>query len=704
MGNMREMILQYLEENKYFISREELKKKLKIKGEEQTESFLSMLDALVEDGSLFFDERKGYRLFENELGYAFGEIEINKSGNGFVHTNDGYTIFIDKLDLNGALHGDKVLVSSIVFGRKDDFKGEVHKVVKRKTGNILFEVVGNGYAASLIPYNQNECVPILINRNQLKNLVDGEIVLVKVGVEKVEGEYVSEIDRVVGHRNDAGIDLKLIYTKHDVPVEFSDEALKEAESLLIEVTEEELVDRVDLRNKNIITIDCDGTKDRDDAVHVEKLENGNYKLYTSISHISHYVKKESSLYKEASTRSTSHYPNNTCNPMFPPKVSNGICSLNEGVDRLTRTCEMEFDSLGNLIDYDIYLSVINSKKAMKYSDVNQVLEGQNVLGYEEYVEQLKLMKELSDVLEKNREERNCIDFDIPNIEVVQDKNGKIEKIVESANGKAGRIIENFMLATGTTVAGHYSWIPFIYRVHESPDIDVVKSVIKLLRTSGFNIPKYSNIDEATIKDILDKVDSSEEAKLVRTILLKSMKRARYDVNNIGHFALQLNYYCHFTSPIRRFTDFRIHMLMDELDTFDYSMESIHELEKELIEIAKHASSMERRAQDIENEALAMAMAEYMEGHIGEGYNGIVTEVYSHGMFVKTSEMISGKVKFENMLDDQYHFDFDKKAVIGKKTKKKYQIGNKVYVIVKDACKENRTVDFEMGKKRVLKRD
>ena len=700
---MREVILQYLEVNKNFIKKEELKKKLKIKGEEQTVSFLGALDALVEDGSLFFDERKGYRLFTNELGCVFGEIEINKSGNGFVHTNDGYTIFIDSLSLNGALNGDKVIVSSITFGRKDDFRGEVLRIVKRKTGNVIFEVVGNGKNATLIPYNINEYVDVSINKIELKNLVDGELVLVHVGTSKIENEYIGTITKVIGHRNDPGMDLKLIYTKYNVPVEFTDEALKEANNMPVEVLESERIGRRDLRDKNIITIDCDDTKDRDDAVYVEKLDNGNYKLYTSIAHISHYIKKDSSLYKEASIRNTSHYPNNTCNPMFPPKVSNGICSLNEEVDRLTRTCEMEFDKSGNLVNYDIYLSVINSKKAMKYGCVNQVLDGKIVNGYEEYVEQLKLMEELSNILEKARENRNCIDFDIPDIKLVQDKNGKMVQVIESGSGKAQRIIENFMLATGTTIAGHYSWLPFIYRVHEAPNVEVVKNVIKLLRLSGFNIPKSNNINETTIKNILDKIGSSEEAKIVREVLLKSMKRARYDVHNIGHFALQLEMYCHFTSPIRRFTDFRIHTLLDELDSFDYSQESIQELEKELIGIARRASNTEKLAQDIENEALMMAMAEYMEHHIGEEYKAIITEVYPHGMFVKTNEMISGKIKFENMLDDKYYFDSDKKAIIGRKTKKKYQIGNKIYVIAKDACKATRTINFETGKRKVLEK-
>ena len=704
MNELKIVILDYLSENRTFIDKNKLKKQLNIKGEEQTQSFCDALDALVEEGSLFFDEKKGYRIFSNELGYAYGEIEINKSGNGFVHTNEGYTIFIESSDLEGALHGDKVLVSSIEFGRRDQFKGKIHKVLKRKSGNVVFEVIGNGMSATLVPYNKNEYVNINVNKNQLKNLIDGEYVLVKIGSKKIEEDYIAEIKKVIGHRDDANIDIKLIYEKYDVPTEFSKEALEEAENLPNEVTEKDIEGRVDLRNKNFITIDCDNTKDRDDAVYIEQLENGNYKLYVSISSVNYYVKRDSNLFKEALVRGNSYYPNNTCNPMFPHKLSNGICSLNENVDRLTKTCEMEIDNEGNVVNYNIYNSVINSRKAMKYSEVNKVLNNEYVEGYEPYKEQLELMNKLNDILEKIRIERDCLDFDIPDVEMVQDENGRVKDFVTSGQGKAERIIENQMIMANTTIAEHYCWIyPFIFRVHESPDTETVMDVINLLRLSGINLPKSKNIDERYINSILDKIKNSEEGKVVKSLLLKSMKRAKYEVTNFGHFALQLDAYCHFTSPIRRFTDFIIHTIIDEYNEMVYDREEYIGLEEELVEISKSASMSERKAQEIENEALAMSMAEYMENHIGETFVGTITEVYTHGMFIKTDNMISGKVKFEDMIDDKYHYDYSKKAVIGKSTNKKYQIGNRVYVVVKEANKANRTISFELGKQKSLRK-
>ena len=703
MEKLKEQIIEELSKKTKFIKSQELRTALKIKGEEQTDSFYNALNALVEEGSLFFDEKKGYHLFENDLGYAFGQIEINKNGDGFLNTSDGHKIFIPFESINGALDGDTVVVSSIEYDKRENLIGRVYNIIKRKSGNIIFRVIGSGIEASLIPYNKNENIPININKNQLRNLVDGEIILVKVSEKKEFGEYFAEIVNKIGHKDDPNVDLEIIYTKYGVPVEFSKEAQKEADQLPTEVTEEEIRTRKDLRHKPTITIDCDMTKDRDDALYAEKLANGNIKLYTSISHVSHYVKRGMKLFEEVLQRRTSHYPNNTCNPMLPHKLSNGICSLNPNVDRLTRTCEMEITPEGKIVNYDIYNSVIRSRKAMKYSEVNKVLNGENVDGYEDFVEQLNLLKELSDILESSRENRNCIDFGIHDIELNQDEEGKVNGFIARGDGCAERIIENCMLITGTTVAEHFSWFPFIYRVHEAPNPEMVKEVIKLLRLSGIAIPKFNNIDAKVINSILKNIKDREVGKVVRTVLLKSMKRARYDVNNIGHFALQLKKYCHFTSPIRRVADFMIHTIIDELETFEFTEQKIIELEKELSNISEAASGTERIAKLIESEALSMAMAEYMEGHIGDEFKAMVTEVYQHGMFVETSNLISGKVKFEDMLDDYYYFSADKNAIIGKNTKKKYQIGSKVFVVAKEACKETRTINFEIGNQKSLRK-
>lgn len=700
MEDLKKLIEEFFTHTKKFYSKEDLKKVFKIKGENQTNIFNDVLKELVNDGCLFFDKKKGYRIFSNDLGLAFGEIEINKAGNGFVHTKDGYKIFIKHEDLNGSLDGDKVIVKNIIFGRRKDFNGEIDRIVKRKDGKVIFEVIGDGYKSTLIPYDKNISLNIHVNKNELKNLLNEELVIVNVGTTSDNGFYDAEIKQSIGFISDPNIDIKLIASKYNIPIEFSKECIDEAKMLPKTVNEKDLINRTDLRRKNIVTIDCDNTKDRDDAVYVEKLDNGYYKLIVSIASVNYYVKPNSKLFNEAVERSTSHYPNNTCIPMFPKLLSNGICSLNENVDRLTKTCEMIINSKGEVVDYRIYNSVINSKKAMKYSEVNQVLDGTSVEGYEGFIDDLKIMEELSEILEDSRNSRNYINFDIPDIEIKQDENGKAYDFESIKQGKAERIIENFMLVTNTTIAENYSWLPFIYRIHETPNEDTVKKAIETLKYYNFNIPKIYSINEATIKKIIDKTKSIDTANIIKTVLLKSMKTARYDVDNKGHFALQLNTYCHFTSPIRRISDFIIHTLIDEIDNIEYTNDNLSLLEKNLKDISEKASKAERIDKLIEDEARCMSMAEYMEEHIGEIFEAYITEIYTHGMFAKTKNQISGKIRLED-IGEKYRYDSDKHAIISKKEKKQYRVGDKVLVLVKSASKENRTIDFEINKQKTL---
>lgn len=702
MEELKSLILKFFTRDRRFYSKNELRKFLKIKGEQQTAIFNNALKALVEDGCLFFDEKKGYTYFSNDMGLAVGEIEINKSGTGFVHTNNGYTILIENNDLKGALNGDTVIVNSINSNRKDFYSGEIYKVIKRKKGEVIFEVIGSDDNISLIPYNCNENINITINKNELKGLVDGQLVLISVGTTLENNSYLGEIKKVIGHRNDPNIDIQLLATKYNVPISFSQEALKELESIPNTVSSEDIIDRIDLRDKNIVTIDCDDTKDRDDAVYVEKLENGNYRLIVNISAINYYIKKGMKLYDEAIIRSTSHYLNDTCIPLFPPKLSNGICSLNPNVDRLTRTIETEISPDGKIIDINIYRSVINSKKAMSYGDVNKVLNGIHVEGYKNFEENLKLMKELSDIYDQVRLKRNCIDFDIPDIKVIKEKNGETIGFKNTGIGQAERIIENFMLIAGSAWALYYNWMLIMYRIHEIPDEDVVNATLELLRKSGLKIPKLNNINEKSLANFLNKINELDEAEIIKTYILMSMKRAKYDINNIGHFALQSDAYCQVTAPIRRIGDFINHSTTDDIENLDFSEEGIKTLASELKNICEHATQMEKTAYDLEEEAKTMAMAEYMEKHIGEKFTARIIKVYKNGLFVKTDNLITGKVKISDILDDKYYFDYDKQAIIGKKTKKKYQIGNKVYVIVKNASKANLSIEFEISNNKVKK--
>ena len=700
METLEQLIYAYFEESKKGYTTNELRKQFKIKGEEQTDIFNSALKSLVEKGCLFFDG-KVYKLFTLDLGLAYGEIEINRVGNGIIHTEYG-TIFVDNKNLNGALNGDKVTISNIVTHKgKTSFEGKVYQVLKRRTGKLIFKVKGNGVDATLLPYNEYETVDIIINKYQLKDLKDGDYVVVNVFTDKKDNKYTAEIDKVIGNVDSKNIDVKILFEEYNIPVEFSKEAKEEVKLIPTEVTEKEIEGRVDLRGKSIITIDCDNTKDKDDAIYVEKLPNNNYKLYVSIADVSHYVKKGTKLFEEALIRCNSHYINNTCNPMFPEELSNGICSLNENVDRLTKTVEMEINKLGEVVDYKIYKSVIRSRKAMKYSKVNKVLNDEVVDGYEEFEMQLNLMNELNHVLENARHSRNYIDFDIRDVEQVENSNGEIIDFKRADTGNAQLMIENFMVVCNENVAKHFYWLPFVFRVHEEPNEKAIKEVLDLLRLSGYKIPNYKNVDEKTLKGILIELSAIDNLDILKSKLLKKMKRARYSVENLGHYALQLKHYCHFTSPIRRIADFIIHTIIDEVETLDYTNESMNKMEKEIAEVCENASRLERISKELEEKGMCLEMAKYMEKHIGHTFSAYITELYQHGMLAKTENMIVGKINIGDMNEDKFYFDYEKNAIIGKKTNKRYRIGDKVYVIVKDANKETGLVTYELPKQKVL---
>lgn len=689
MEEVKKLIEEFIEKNNK-ITEEKLKKVLKIKGETKTKIYNKALKELREEGKIYQDEKERLTPFSKNQELIHGKIKINKAGNGFIEDSQK-TIYIESKDLNGALDEDIVIIEK-------DQNPKVKQILKRNKENIVLEVQKEN-KTKLIPHHKNQNIKVDINKNELKNLSNGDLILVKITTEKTNDKYKGEIIKTIGNKNEKETELKALALEYGVPVEFSKESIQEAKNIKQSVTKEDLKDRIDLRQKQIVTIDCDDTKDRDDAVYVEKTKDGNYKLYVSIIDISHYIKPNTSLYEEARKRCTSHYLNNICIPMFPKEISNGICSLNENEDRLTKTCEMKINKKGEVIDYKIYDSVINSKKAMKYSEVNQVLENKNIKEYTPFIKQLKIMEELNKILEQNKHQRAYLDFDIQEIKVNERKDGKIENFTLRSQKTAEKIIENFMILANQTIANHYSWLPFIYRVHEAPNEEKIKETIEKIKKSGIKIPNNVNTNPYSIKKALDKIKEKDEHGIYRKELLKSMKKAKYDTTNEGHFALQLDTYTHFTSPIRRLPDFIIQTLTSKIDTLDYSKESIENLEKTLNEVAKESSKVEKIAIELEDEALKMAMAEYMENHIGETTNGVITDIYISGALIKTLNQITGKLKLEDMKDDKYYVDKDQNVIIGKKTKEKYHLGDQIEVTVKKADKKERTINFEKVRKR-----
>ena len=689
MEEVKKLIEEFIEKNNK-ITEEKLKKALKIKGETKTKIYNKALKELREEGKIYQDEKERLTPFSKNQELIHGKIKINKAGNGFIEDSQK-TIYIESKDLNGALDEDIVIIEK-------DQNPKVKQILRRNKENIVLEVQKEN-KTKLTPHHKNQNIKVDINKNELKNLSNGDLILVKITTEKTNDKYKGEIIKTIGNKNEKETELKALALEYGVPVEFSKESIQEAKNIKQSVTKEDLKDRIDLRQKQIVTIDCDDTKDRDDAVYVEKTKDGNYKLYVSIIDISHYIKPNTSLYEEARKRCTSHYLNNICIPMFPKEISNGICSLNENEDRLTKTCEMKINKKGEVIDYKIYDSVINSKKAMKYSEVNQVLENKNLKEYTPFIKQLKIMEELNKILEQNKHQRAYLDFDIQEIKVNERKDGKIENFTLRSQKTAEKIIENFMILANQTIANHYSWLPFIYRVHEAPNEEKIKETIEKIKKSGIKIPNNVNTNPYSIKKALDKIKEKDEHGIYRKELLKSMKKAKYDTTNEGHFALQLDTYTHFTSPIRRLPDFIIQTLISKIDTLDYSKESIENLEKTLNEVAKESSKVEKIAIELEDEALKMAMAEYMENHIGETTNGVITDIYISGALIKTLNQITGKLKLEDMKDDKYYVDKDQNVIIGKKTKEKYHLGDQIEVTVKKADKKERTINFEKVRKR-----
>ena len=678
----------------------DLQRELNIIGEIKQMALEDAINDLAEKGYLINTNKKGnFKRLTNDSGLAFGTIEINKNGNGHVHTNDGYTIFIPSLKLNGALDGDSVIVSNIVPGRKNTYEGEIYKIAKRNKGTALFQVVKVDNAVSFIPYNNSYNVNIELNKNDLNKLVDGDIIEVSVPTESNEGIYFACLNKVIGNIVDADADIKALAAEFQIDATFTEEELEQANSLPTSVRDEDKAGRRDLTHLPFVTIDCDNTKDRDDSVYVEKLDNGNYKLYVSIASVNHYIKRGTPLFEGIKRRCTSHYPNNTVIPLLPHIISNGICSLNEGVERLTKTCEMEIDENGNVVDYDIYNSVIKSRKAMRYSDVNKIFAGENVSGYEEHKDNLFIMRELSSILTNASKKREYLEFNVPEIEVTKENGENVFYLNEQK--EAEKLIENFMVMANATVAGHYSWIPFIYRVHEAPNEDVVKSVIKKMNLCGYKIVMDGKITRGSLNALLKKFKTREECQIFHQMLLKAMAKARYSTDNQGHYALKIQDYCHFTSPIRRAPDFMIETAIDELEENGYAMEYVNLLEQELQEVSENANKEEINDFKFEDEAKKMAMAEYMENHIGEDYEGVITEIYPHGAFVRTSNLIEGKVSLDDIGDktEKYRYDPERYVISCKNNREFYHVGDKVLVESIAASKHNRTIYFKLERKK-----
>lgn len=704
---MQERILEILKEEERAYSIEELEEILGIRSAEELKTLLACLRDLENSLKVYHTNKGNYMLFNNSH-LRVGRLIGNKKGFGFVDIEGDEDVFIPPTCMNGAIHGDQVIVE-ITSKKGLDLEGRIVKVLDRKLHQIVGEFYYKGGLGHIDPDDKKISIHIDIEQSKTMGAMNGHKVLVRLIGKDEKGNYKGEVIKILGHKNDPGVDILSIVSKYEINDVFSDEVMEAVEQLPLEVTEEEYIERRDLRNKTIFTIDGDDAKDLDDAVSIDKLENGHYLLGVHIADVSHYVKENGEIDKEAYERGTSVYLADRVIPMLPHKLSNGICSLNGGVDRLTMSCDMEIDEKGNIVDYDIYESVINSKKRMTYRAVNDILE-KNIVepGYEPFVDDLKEMEVLAHILRKNKERRGYIDFDIDEAKIIVNDNGEAIDVKLRERGTGEKLIEDFMIAANETVATHiyYMELPFIYRIHGKPNEEKIESFSQFLKTLGISIQYNKN--EITPKDMQRVLDSLKENKLfhlLSSLLLRSMQKAVYDKNNIGHFGLASKCYTHFTSPIRRYPDQTVHRLLRTyLFQKKLDPETIRYWDLKLISIAEHSSEKERNAISCEREVDDMKKAEYMMKHIGEEYEGMITSVLNFGMFVELDNLIEGLISNDDMRGDTYYYDESTFSYVGKNSNKRYRLGDRVKVTVLNASKENKTVDFILSEMKDMKKE
>lgn len=698
---MKNRILNILKEENRAYSAIELKDILGLNTTEEITMMMNTLNELESDLTIYHTNKDKYIDFEYSH-LKKGKLDLNDKGYGFVVLKDEPDIYIDAKNINHATDGDLVIAEVISKTSGAKKEGRILRIAKRSYGPLIGEFVNQGGKPTIIPNDKKFKQKVVLTKESTKDCVEGHIVVVNVIKELDRNTVLGEISTIIGHKNDAGVDIEAIIYKHMFSPKFPDEVLEEVEKIPNEVRLEDKKGRRDLTDLTIFTIDGLDTKDIDDAISIKKLKNGNYELGVHIADVSYYVKPGTKLYDEAYERGTSVYLVDRVVPMLPHKLSNGICSLNPGVERLAQSCVMEINSKGKVVSHDIFESVIKSRKQMNYRDVNKWLDEKIVVdGYEEFTSDLTLMKELADILRKQRSIRGAIDFDTDEAKIIADDTGKPIDVVLRERASGEKMIEDFMIVANETVASHifYMSLPFVYRVHGTPKEEKVNDFLNFVSSLGYKITGKVDINKPySIQKVLDQLRTKKEYKILSSLMLRAMQKAVYQTDNIGHFGLASKIYTHFTSPIRRFPDTTVHRLLRTyLYENDESKKTIDYFKEYLPVLTEHASLKERDAIDCEREVEDMKMAEYMMDHIGEEYTGMISGVTSFGMFVSLPNMIEGLVHISDIEGDYYNFDETTMSLVGQKHKKRYRIGDEVTVIVKSASKEESFIDFVLKK-------
>ncbi len=696
---MKEQIIEILKDTKKALSVHEINDFLGLTTVDEFKELLKTLNELEDALQIYKTNKDNFMLFENSH-LKVGTIIAKKQGYAFVNIEGDEDVFVPSSNLNGAIHDDQVIVE--VTGKTEKgLEGRIVKVVDRKLKQAVGEFFYNKKTPCVKLDDQKVHLDIEIKKDKTMGAMNGHKVLVKITRPIKKGVYEGEVIRILGHKNDPGIDILSIVLKYGIKDTFPSEVMEEVDQIPNEVMEVETKDRRDLRDQVIFTIDGDDTKDIDDAISIKKLENGHYELGVHIADVSYYVRKGTKLYEEAMQRGTSVYLADRVIPMLPHKLSNGICSLNPNEDRLSQSCVMEIDEKGKILSSEIFASVIRSRKQMTYKNVNKILE-ENIIpeGYEEYVDSLRLMKELADILRQEKIGRGYIDFNIDESKIIVNEKGEAIDVVLRNRGVGEKLIEDFMIAANEAVATtiYFMDLPFVYRVHGEPSEEKIRQFLTFVGSLGYTVKgNIKDITPREMQNILNYLNDKKEFSILSNLLLRSMQKAIYDTNNIGHFGLGSKYYTHFTSPIRRFPDTTVHRLIRMyLYEGKMDMDTIRPLEAELKLIADHSSEMERASVDCEREVDDMKKAEYMEKHVGEVYTGMINTVTNFGLFVELPNLVEGLIHIDDLDNDHYTYDESTMRLVGLKNKKGYRLGDTVEVIVKRASKEDKEVDFVLA--------
>ena len=699
---MKEKILSILKESDKALSIDELDSALNLNTIEETKEFSDALRELEDSYEIYRSNKNRYMLLENS-NLRKGILRMNKKGFGFVEVSgEEEDIFIAPDNINKALNNDTVIVEILNKNSGEKREGRIVKTLERDLSTIVGEIYFKKDKGYIIPDDKKLDIQLEIDRDKSHGAVDGHKVVVKILRNITKNRYKGEVVRIIGHKNDPGVDILSIVCKYEINDTFPEEVIEELDSIPEEVREQDKKGRKDLTDVTIFTIDGDDTKDIDDAISVEKLKNGNYKLGVHIADVSYYVKEGSPLDKEAMDRGTSVYLVDRVIPMLPHKLSNGICSLNPGVERLAISCVMEIDNNGKTVDYEIFPSIIKSRLQMTYKKVNQVIEKNEIPeGYEPFVNDLKLMDELSQIIRKAKINRGYIDFDVDEAKIIVDENCHPTDIVLRNRGRGENLIEDFMIQANECVATHifYMDLPFIYRVHEYPKEEKIRDFISFVQSLGYTVKfNTKDISPKAIQNLINQLKDKKEFKVLSSLLLRNMQKAIYLPQNLGHYGLASKCYTHFTSPIRRYPDTTVHRLLRTyLFNDDMSNQTINKWQEKLVYIAENSSFKERESVECEREVEDMKMAEYMEDHIGEEYKGIISGVTNFGMFIQLDNLVEGLIHVNDM-KDYFSFDEVTQSLIGERTKEKFTLGDEVLIKVKAASKEAKTIDFELVKR------